>query len=142
MKYWDTSALLPLCVREDTTELVTRTYLDDPTLVTWWGTRIEAVSALARLEREGMLVGGRHAAAVGRLMSLAASWAEVEAGVVVREQAERLVRTHPLRAADALQLAAAVVASGHRPSTVPFVSLDQRLCDAARREGFPLALPT
>ena len=141
MRYWDTSALLPLCVREETTDLVTTIYHEDPTVITWWGTRIEAMSALARLERDGALVGRDQVAAVARLMALAASWAEVEPGAVVREQAERLVRTHPVRAADALQLAAAVVASGHRASTLPFVSLDQRLSDAARREGFPVVLP-
>lgn len=140
MRYWDTSALLPLCVRERTTARLTRIYADDPAIITWWGTRVEATSALARLERDELLVGADQLDAAGRLTALAAAWAEVEPAVVVREQAERLLRTHPLRAADALQLAAAVVASGHRPPQLPLVSLDQRLAEAARREGFPLVV--
>jgi len=61
----------------------------------------------------------------------------------VREQARRVLRAHPLRAADAQlraadaqQLAAAVVASGQRPSSLPVVCLDEWLGEAARREGF------
>ncbi len=142
MRYWDTSALLPLCVREPSSALLTRTFTEDSGVITWWGTRLEATSALARLERDGALAGAGQRAASARLGALAAAWAEVEPGVVVREQAERLLRIHPLRAADALQLAAAIVASGHRPPTLPLVSLDQRLSEAARREGFPLVIPT
>ncbi|MBA3496332.1 MAG: hypothetical protein H0T86_04435 [Gemmatimonadales bacterium] len=100
------------------------------------------MSALARLERDGALAGPGQRAASARLGALVAAWAEVEPGAVVREQAERLLRTHALRAADALQLAAAVVASGHRPPALPFVTLDQRLSEAARREGFPLVIPS
>lgn len=46
------------------------------------------------------------------------------------------MRLHPLRAADALQLAAALVLSDFEPRTLPFVTLDDRLASAARREGF------
>jgi len=52
------------------------------------------------------------------------------------QQAIRLLRLHPLRAADAQQLAAALVLSDFEPRTLPFVTLDGQLAAAARREGF------
>jgi hypothetical protein len=54
----------------------------------------------------------------------------------LRRLAQRLVRVHPLRAADAFQLAAALVAAEPDPSGVEFVCLDPRLANAASREGF------
>ncbi|MGH7664154.1 MAG: type II toxin-antitoxin system VapC family toxin [Gemmatimonadaceae bacterium] len=140
MRYWDTSALLPLVVREDTTESVSKLYAADPVVLTWWGTRVEAASALARLEREGNLVGRDLRKAGARLRALSTRWAEVQPSELLRELAERLLRTHALRSADALQLASASIASSQRPSTLQFVSLHDHLSEAAQREGFPLAL--
>ena len=42
----------------------------------------------------------------------------------------------PLRAADALQLAAAFAAAERRPASLEIVTLDDRLANAARKEGF------
>ena len=56
----------------------------------------------------------------------------------VSERALRLLDVHDLRAADALQLAAALVASRERPQSIAFATLDQRLAIAARAEGFPV----
>jgi predicted nucleic acid-binding protein len=56
----------------------------------------------------------------------------------LRDIAERLVRIHPLRAADALQLAAATVAAEGQPANLPIVTMDDRLTLAADREGFPV----
>jgi predicted nucleic acid-binding protein len=60
---------------------------------------------------------------------------------LVRQTAIRLLRVHPLRTADALQLAAAIAAAEDHPATLPFVTLDERLAQAAEREGFPVARP-
>jgi hypothetical protein len=73
-----------------------------------------------------------------RLKQLAAGWHEIEPSEIVRENAIRFLRVHPLRAADALQLAAAFMASERRPPSLQIVTLDERLADAARREGFEL----
>jgi hypothetical protein len=59
----------------------------------------------------------------------------------VRERAERLLRVHPLRAADALQLAAALLVFGDKPRGRSFVTLDDALLQAARREGFDAIRP-
>ncbi len=61
---------------------------------------------------------------------------------VVRRHAERVVEAHPLRAADALQIAAALVAAEEDPGSLPFVTLDRNLAEAAEREGFRVYLPS
>jgi hypothetical protein len=55
---------------------------------------------------------------------------------IVRRHAERVVETHPVRAADALQIAAALVAAEGSPDGFEFVTLDRHQADAAEREGF------
>ncbi len=110
----------------------------DAAMVTWWGTRVECVSALARLEREQSIETSGMRAALARLDALSREWIEVPAIDDVRTQASRLLRTHALRAADAFQLAAAIIASDFEPSALAVVSLDARLSAAAEREGFPV----
>ena len=102
----------------------------------WWGTEIECVSAVARLEREDALAEPAMTAALVRLDLLAEAWNEVQPVAAVRSTARRLLRVHPLRAADALVLAAAVVAAEGVPASLDLVTLDERLAAAARREGF------
>jgi hypothetical protein len=58
--------------------------------------------------------------------------------MTMREAAVRFLRVHPLRSADALQLAAAFIAAERRPSSLQVVTLDDRLTAAARKEGFVL----
>ncbi len=136
MRFWDASALVPLLHEEAATAAVTRIYREDPTQLIWWGTSVECASALARLERSGTLPPAVARSTRDRLAALKQAWQEVQPTEAVREAALRFVRVHPLRTADAFQLAAAVIASEHRPSTLEFVSLDERLCAAAAREGF------
>ena len=138
MKFWDASAIVPLLVAEPTTQRVQALARRDPDMLVWWGSAVECVSALARLERAAALDAKGIALASNRLKLLADGWHEVEASEVVRESAMRFLRVHPLRAADALQLAAAFVAAERRPSSLDFVTLDDRLSDAARKEGFEL----
>lgn len=99
------------------------------------------MSALARLEREGSLSAPAVSAALGRLAALADAWQEVQPVAMVRQTAVRLLRVHPLRTSDALQLAAAIVAAEDHPATMPLVTLDERLAQAADREGFPVVRP-
>jgi hypothetical protein len=107
-------------------------------MLAWWGSQVECASAVARLEREALLDRTGGALAFDRLKQLADGWHEIEPSEIVRENAVRFLRVHPLRAADALQLAAAFIAAERRPSSLEVVTLDDRLADAARREGFEL----
>ena len=76
-----------------------------------------------------------------RLRLFHESWQDIEPSERLGEIAMRLVRTHPLRAGDALQLAAAIVAAEGVPASLPFVTLDDRLAEAASKEGFPVVRP-
>jgi len=139
MRFWDSSALVPLLAEETNTEPVRTLYLSDREAIVWWTTTVECASAIARLERDSGLSSSLAAECFRRLDALAQSWIEVEPSDEVRETARRLLRVHALRAADALQLAAAFVASERRPPTLAFVSLDDRLSEAAAKEGFVVA---
>ncbi|MDH4154696.1 MAG: hypothetical protein OEV01_12990 [Nitrospira sp.] len=136
MKFWDASAVIPLCLIERQSKVLKKLIGEDEAIVAWWGTPVECFSALARLRREEALTEIEEEQARLLLRTLQRVWTEVEPTNVVREQAGRVVRLHPLRAADALQLAAALVWCQGDPSQHGFVCLDLRLRDAARREGF------
>ena len=136
MRFWDSSAVVPLLLREKSTAVLRKLYDADPEMIVWWGAEAECVSALARLERGTPSLGPAVEDALGRLDALKGAWHEVQCVLTVREAARRLLRVHDLRAADAMQLAAAVVAAENRPSTMELVCLDARLASAARREGF------
>ena len=136
MRFWDASAIVPLVMAEPTTGALQKLAAADPAMLVWWATTVECTSAIARLERDGGLDPPAAHAAFDRLKRLADGWHEVDATDAVREAALRLLRVHPLRAADALQLAAAFVAAERRPSSLELITLDERLAAAARKEGF------
>jgi uncharacterized protein len=140
VKFWDSSAIVPLLVRQTETAPVRAIVTDDPEMLVWWVTPVECASALARLERKHALSERAAHAAFDRLRQFGAGWHEIEATDAVREAATRFLRVHALRAGDALQLAAAFVVSGGQPSTLELVTLDERLSSAARREGFVLTI--
>jgi uncharacterized protein len=106
MKYWDASAIVPALVAEPTTRTVQALAARDPAMLVWWGTHVECASAIARLERDGLLDEPAVTQAMDRLKQLAAGWHEVDPSDAIREAAVRFLRVHPLQAADALQLAA------------------------------------
>ncbi len=135
MRFWDSSALVPLLLAQPRTERAKRLLEEDGEPVVWWGSAVDCASSIARLYRDGHLSGRDEQAARALLESLRSSWFEVQPGDGVREQALRLLRLHPLRAADALQLAAALEWAGAPPDG-GFVTFDDRLREAAQREGF------
>jgi len=136
VRFWDASAIVPLLVEEPASVRLRTLAREDPELLVWWGTPVEVYSALARREREGDLGRLAFTRTVAGLRALEASWNEVVASEAVRRAALRLLRLHALRSADALQLAAAVVAAEHDPTSLELVCLDERLGEAASREGF------
>lgn len=142
MRFWDSSAVVPLLVDEPASVAAHAEHARDADIAAWWGTEVECVSALSRLEREGLLASGSLVDAIRRLDGLAAAWQEVQPISRVRKTAIRMLRVHSLRAADALQLAAAMVAAEDNPATLPFVTFDDRLGEAAEREGFVVVRPS
>jgi predicted nucleic acid-binding protein len=138
MRFWDASAIVPLLMVETSTRQLQALAAEDPAMLVWWGTEIECASAIARLERDAALQDAAVAQAFHRLKQLASGWHEIEPSDAVREAAVRFLRVHPLRAADAVQLAAAFVAAERRPASLEMITLDDRLGAAARKEGFVL----
>lgn len=136
MRFWDASAIVPLLVAEPTRERLIALLDEDSEVLAWWGTPVEIASALARREREGLASADEVSVALVAAREFAESWHEIVPTDAVRRTAERLLRLHTLRTADSLQLAAALVAADHDPVALPMVCLDERLSQAARREGF------
>jgi predicted nucleic acid-binding protein len=135
VRFWDTSAIIPLLSDEDTTDTMKVLLGYDPRIVIWAFTPIEVASALWRKQRARRDDVSR-VAAERRLAALAATWTYVNDFETVLRQAHETVARHALKAADALQLAAALVRRTGHPSSLPFVSLDRDLIVAARTEGF------
>jgi len=136
MKFWDSSAIIPLCLKEPASETVKHMLKDDEDIIVWWATRIECLSALSRRRREGVLPVDTELKAKEILYALSAVWSEVQPSELVRKRAERLLMIHPLRAADALQLSAALIWAQETPQGLAIICLDQTLREAALREGF------
>ncbi len=100
--FWDSSALVPLCLTQSATE---------------------------KAEAEACL------------QALADRWREVLPSDAVRDQAQALLGLYPLRAADSLQLAAALAWCRNRPTGRTFLCADTRLAEAAAAAGFTILRP-
>ena len=124
MKFWDASAIVPLLVAQKTTARLQALTQSDPELLVWWGSAVECASALDRLERDAALDQTSAQLAFQRLTQTANAWHEIEPSELVRENAVRFLRVHPLRVADALRLAAALVAAQRRPASLVVVTRD------------------
>jgi predicted nucleic acid-binding protein len=136
MRFWDSSAVVPLLVDEAATNAVRHLLSSDPVMLVWSLTGVEVTSALWRRARSGELEeSGRQLAEEG-LGSLERTWTAISALEQTAARAKRLLAVHGLRAADSLQLSAALLACDEDPRGQGFVTLDDRLADAARREGF------
>jgi predicted nucleic acid-binding protein len=136
VKFWDSSAIIPLCFKEPASETIRTLAKSDEDIIVWWGTMVECLSALSRRRREGSIPADAERRARNALKALASAWSEVQPTEIVRQRSERLLMVHPLRAADSLQLAAALVWSEDKPQGLEFISLDKNLSEAAFKEGF------
>jgi uncharacterized protein len=134
VRFWDTSAIVPLLLEQEATGAVRPILKADAEMAAWWGTPVECASALARVRREGLLSVEDETLTLDLLEMLQEAWLEILPSAELREESMRLLRVHPLKAADALQLAAALVWAGS-PRGVELVTLDERLALAARLEG-------
>ena len=138
MKFWDASAIVPLCLRESHSALVRRIADADDAIVVWWTTPVECFAAFARRRRDQILTRAQEEQMRRVVTHLAADWTEIQPSHRVCDAAARALTLHSLSAADALQLAAGLLWANGHPAHHDFVCLDQRLQDAARAEGFQL----
>ena len=136
MRFWDTSAIVPVLLDEPSSPRTRALAYDGTELAVWWATLVECVAAISRRERHGELDVDQVTLARTTLGALVSRWTEVPPSDGIRKSAQRMVSVHEIRTADAFQLAAALAASDNEPETVPVVTLDERLAMAAQREGF------
>lgn len=136
MKFWDSSAVVPLCCTQPSSPELHELFQQDDDIVVWWATPVECSSAIRRLEREAVFSPTEAELALAAIALLAQGWSEVLATSSVRDEAVRILGKYPLRAADALQLAAAQVLAAGDSGRFEFVTLDQRLRSTAVSEGF------
>jgi predicted nucleic acid-binding protein len=132
--FWDSSALIPLCVSQPqsaNSQLLYRSY----SIVAWWATEVEIVSGLTRLERTGQITRDQFRVSKQFAGNLEERWYSVGSRSIASDACSLLER-YPLRAADALQLAAALEACAHHPQGFVFITADRRQADAARLSGF------
>jgi hypothetical protein len=134
--FWDTSALLLLICQQPKSQRARAAHRSYPAINVWWGTRVECHSAIHRLIREGDLSGKEERQAFLSLEKLSSQWIEIQPSEEVRQSAEKLLKLHPLRAADSLQLSAALTWCNHNPHGKMFISDDTKLLEAAEKEGF------
>jgi predicted nucleic acid-binding protein len=133
--FWDSSALVPICVKQQAS--VSALALSAQFgMAVWWSAPVEMQSAFARLLRIGQLTLSGQVQAQITLEDLRTTWWEVEPDEPLRRQAEHLVDRFPLKAADSLQLAAALAWCLGKPAGQVFISGDAQLIYAARQLGF------
>jgi uncharacterized protein len=135
LAFWDASALVPLCVGQSTTPRAIALYKTYEAVV-WWATPVEIASALARLGRMKQLDSSDSARARQLAAALADAWFVIQPSEGLRAKATQLVDRHDLRAADALQLAAALEWCQDAPQSRVFLTADQKLREAAILTGF------
>jgi predicted nucleic acid-binding protein len=133
--FWDTSALVPLCVSQQATAAASQLAREQE-MVVWWATPVEARSAFARLARMQNLTASEFMQAQTRLERLRRAWREIQPTDALRAIAESLLDRYQLCAADSLQLAAACTWALNRPRDRRFISADRQLLEAARQTGF------
>jgi len=133
--FWDASALVPLCVRQGITPRVIALYKSHEVVV-WWATPVEIASAIARLARMRQLDSGDYAKSRKLAKSLADSWSVIQPSDALRTKAAQLVDRYDLRAADSLQLAAALEWCEDAPQGRVFLTADRKLREAALLSGF------
>lgn len=134
MKFWDSSALVPLFIEQPASAAVRQAIENDPDVAYWWATPAECWSAFARLRREEVIDVREEARLLARLEEARGAWLEILPHETLRRRGGQLLRVHALRAADALQLAAALAPGDDGPRVL--VTYDERLAHAARLEGF------
>jgi predicted nucleic acid-binding protein len=133
--FWDSSALVPLCIHEAGSRQA-QLYLRKFDMVVWWGSIVEVHSAICRLDREHVINETNKHGAKARLRLLSRGWREIFPDDQVRDLAVEMLDNYILRAADALQLAASLIWCQKRPSRRNFICADRRLAQAAASAGF------
>ena len=136
MSFWDSSALVPLCTNEPRSHFAGNLWKKFPQKIVWWETSVEICSALARLERENAISLQKRLNAEKRLRILENIWLEIQPNTRIKELARTFPAQYKMKAADSLQLAAALAWCKEFPKGKDFVSGDEKLIKVAATVGF------
>jgi hypothetical protein len=136
MKFWDSSAIIPLCIDQEKSGELKKLAKKDSGIVCWWGTWAECHSAFSRLYREKILNEKTLVYSQKILVRLREAWLQIEPSIEMMNTVKHVLYSQPLKAADSLQLTAALVWCDHKPDDHEFVCLDSHLSKAARLESF------
>jgi uncharacterized protein len=136
--FWDTSAIVPLCVRQNASQTFRQLWRKSSRVIVWWGTTIEVRSAISRIHQERFIDARGLQFALARLEVMRRKWAEIVPSEKVRNIAETLPDAYGLRALDSCQLAAALVWCNEKPNGRIFVCDDTKLSIAAQKAGFSI----
>ena len=146
--YVDTSALVKRYIDETGSDWVRATLSQSPppSVILVNLAIVELTSALARRRRDGLLTPAEYAQIQNAFRSDCLNEYHVVTAVDgIIGEANRLLERHPLRAYDAVHLAAAIVANRHLLadglSSLEFLSADDRLNEAAAAEGIVVDNP-
>jgi uncharacterized protein len=134
--FFDSSAIIPVLLQQASSTQARQLLRKYQKPVLAWTTPIEVQSALSRLSREGYLNDKGYRAAIDRFASIEDNKLEVLPTAKLRELAKEILQHYDLRAADAIQLASALLWCNEKPKDKPFISFDARLADAAAKAGF------
>lgn len=136
MNYWDSSALVTLFVEQPCSRKYRELLERDPQVVTAWHAVPECASAFCRLRREGFSTESQLTELLTHLQTQATNWYILTSGSRLEHLTLRMLRIHPLRAMDAIHLAAARLVCGDEVVSMGFFCEDARLAQAAAKEGF------
>ena len=136
--FWDTSALVPLCVRQEASQDFRKLWQKSSRVVVWWGATVEIRSALSRLHRGNFIDAQGLQFAQARLEAMRQQWRELTPSEKLRDIAETLPDSYGLTSLDSFQLAAALVWCKEKPKGRIFICDDLRLNEAARKAGFTI----
>lgn len=138
MSFWDSSALVPLCLNEPRSISAGKLWKQFSEKFVWWETSVEISSALARIERENKISAAQRLKAEQRLETIERIWREIQPIVRVKELARTFPALHGLKAADSMQLASALVWCQEKPKNRDFISGDEKLIKVAEAIGFTI----
>jgi len=136
--FWDTSGIIPLCCQQPQSARARQALRAHSEIIVWWATPVEAISAFCRLHRQGLFSTPQLKQSEAAIEYLRQRWHEIQPLIELQQEAERILHLHALRAADALQLAAALIWCHQRPRGHHFISADSHLLRAADRESFAI----
>ena len=133
--FWDASALAHVCIPGQITRTA-RDLVRADIIAVWWSTPLEVHSVLNRVHREGAISKAAIRASRERALGVLSGCLTIPPTDAVKELAFVQLDRFPLKASDALQLAAALIWCKQIPRGRRFICNDRQLLSAATATGF------